>query len=134
MVDEEIIKYIKEQLAKGFSVNDIRNYLVNGGYYTQGAVDEAIVFLNNQSRKPVQQQKEEEPSSNIKSVMNSVNLSGIKEMPLKSIILYIVVIIMGIIVSFKVLAYFEIFDFYALIGFDPFAVLGGAISGGFLMK
>ena len=46
MVDKQLVKYIDIQARKGYSIEAIRNFLVNYGYQ-QETVDEAINFLYN---------------------------------------------------------------------------------------
>ena len=128
MVNDNVVAYIREQMKNGFPPEEIRNYLIGGGYYTSDVVDSAIMAINNEqypkssqpptqeitAKKPTEEQKEK-PEGSKKNT--------------KTLILYLLVIILGISVGLKALAYFEVIDVYAMIGFDPFSFLGGTISG-----
>jgi len=128
MVDEEVLNYIREQLKNGFPLEEIRNYLIGGGYYMSDVVDAAIMVVNReqQPKAPQPPSPPENPQKQKKAEAQPKPEKGKKHM--KSVILYILVIILGIAVGLKALAYFEIIDVYAMIGFDPFSFFGGTIS------
>ncbi|MBN2101464.1 MAG: hypothetical protein JW716_01170 [Candidatus Aenigmarchaeota archaeon] len=132
MVNEEVVAYIKEQLKNGFPLEEIRNYLIDGGYYMPDVVDAAIMVINGEQQAKIQPPSPQENPQKKRAEGQPKPEKGRKNM--RNIIMYILVIGLGIVVGLKALAYFEIIDIYAMIGFDPFSFLGGTISGNFFLK
>lgn len=127
MADNQIVQYVNEQLEKGFTLEEVRNYLVIEGYYPSSDVDEAINFIKmNQQNKGKVEKKPNAPPDK-KDETNILKPKNGRSK--KKIIVYIFVAIFSVIVVLKVLAYLEIFDAYAMIGFDPFTEVGNLIRG-----
>ena len=123
MVDQEISRYVQEQMKAGFSLEEIRNYLVLEGFYPAQDVDEVIKYFRNMDRKTVDKSPEPPPKGKKDDLLPK------KKGNKKFLILYILIVIFGLVVALKALSYFEIFDAFAIIGFDPFTELGKIIGG-----
>lgn len=124
MVDQEIVKYIREQMKNGFEIDEIRNFLVLEGYYPADDVDEAVSFIKGENAV----QHQIRPGPLTKEEENEIEPFKKKTSKLMMAI-YAAITIMGILVVLKLLSYFEIIDIFVLIGTDdPFTMIGRALN------